>query len=91
MKKQHSWFRQAALLIPLMIGSASVSAFPEIPFCPLGGPPGWWNRMVDDDDDRRYYPPPYYPPSARAPYWNSVKPYSYYPQYPVYPSYLNRR
>jgi hypothetical protein len=90
MRSQHRWFKQAILLIPLLIGSANISAFPEIPFCPLGGPTGWWNRMTDDDD-HRYYPPPYYRPPAMTPYWNSVRPYGYYPRYPVYPSYLQRQ
>jgi len=80
MSIQHSWFKRAALLIPLLIGSADAWAFPEIPFCPLGGPTGWWNRMTDDDDHRYYRPPPYYPPPVAAPYRTPVYPYSYGPQ-----------
>ena len=37
------------LLIALLLTSNGVQAFPEIPFCPLGGPPGWFNRIFDDD------------------------------------------
>jgi hypothetical protein len=91
MKKQHRLTRQAALLIPLLLGSGAATAFPEIPFCPLGGPPGWWNRMVDDDDRYHYYPPPsYYPPQQAAPYQQLRYPYSYVPQSPPYPQPLIR-
>jgi hypothetical protein len=84
MKIQHTWFMRAALLISLLLGSTAASAFPEIPFCPLGGPPGWWNRITDDDDRYYYPPPPYYPPTRAAPYWGTVHPYSYVPQNQVY-------
>jgi len=50
------------LLLSLMLGPAGAAAFPEIPFCPLGGPPGWYNRIFNDD--HRYRPPPpYYRPA----------------------------
>ena len=84
MKPNHSWLKQATLAIALVLGSTSVMALPEFPFCPLGGPTGWFNRLTDDDDDR-YYPPPYYPPPLVAPYWNQAYPYTYVPRYPVYP------
>ncbi|MBT8130556.1 MAG: hypothetical protein KJP10_11225 [Gammaproteobacteria bacterium] len=89
MKKQYRLIKQAAVLIPLLLGSAGAAAFPEIPFCPLGGPPGWWNRMVDDDD-HYYPPPPYYPPLQAAPYQRPHYPYSYVPQSPAYPQPLIR-
>ena len=66
-------------LIPglfLWLTSMQAVAFPEMPFCPLGGPPGWANRVLGDRYDY-YTPPPYY---NNQPYWQS------YPQYsPVYP------
>lgn len=88
MKQKHRWLKRAVLLMPLVLGSTSVQALPEFPFCPLGGPTGWWNRMTDDDD--RYYPPPYYPPPVIVPYWNQAYPYGYVPQYPVYPGPIYR-
>ena len=53
------------LIIPLLFLSLEAKAFffPEIPFCPLGGPPGWANRIYNDDYYR--YPPPGY----TAGYW----------------------
>ena len=52
------------LLIGSMLVSTSISAFPEMPFCPLGGPTGWFNRMAGGPG---YYPPPamLYPPPYR--------------------------
>lgn len=81
MTHAHSLSFALLLFVLSGIGSTQVAAFPEIPFCPLGGPPGWANRIFDDRDD--YYPPPAY---YRAPYWQG------YPQYsPVYPdAYSNR-
>ena len=65
-----------------MLASANAFAFPELPFCPLGGPPGWFNRMTPDND--RYYGPPpvrgWYP----APYPPVYQP-GYLPVYPVGP------
>lgn len=84
MKLQHAWLNRLALLILLLLGSAGAQAFPEIPFCPLGGPPGWLNRLTDDDDHHRYYPPPYYPPPVAVPYWYQGAPYSYVPQHYPY-------
>lgn len=56
------------LLVPLLLISLEAKAFffPEIPFCPLGGPPGWANRIFNDDYHR--YPPPgyWYGPYQRA-------------------------
>jgi len=49
-------FRQLLILL-LLFGSAKAAAFPEIPFCPLGGPPGWFNRIAGDND-RYYWRPP---------------------------------
>ena len=88
MKSNFIWLPGAVLGLVLLSGSGGVLAFPEIPFCPLGGPPGWWNRMVDDDD--HHYPPPYYPPPPVTPYWNQAYPYSYVPRYPLYPAYPRR-
>ena len=74
----------ALLLVLTSLGTTRVAAFPEIPFCPLGGPPGWANRIFDDRDD--YYAlPPYYgvPYSQRYPQYSPVYPSGYsYQQYP---------
>jgi hypothetical protein len=89
MKSQRAWLKRIAWSVLLLLGSTGAQAFPEIPFCPLGGPPGWLNRIFDDDD-HRYYPPPYYspPPPVAAPYWNRGGIYPYPPpnyRYPVPP------
>ncbi len=73
----------ALLSVVLAGGPAVAVALPEIPFCPLGGPPGWLNRLTDDDD--HHYPPPYYPPPPVAPYWSPVYPAPYVLPYPIYP------
>lgn len=60
-----------------------ISAFPELPFCPAGGPPGWLNYFNDKRDKniwRRY--------SRYNPYGQNA---GRYPGYlvPVYgPSYM---
>jgi len=65
----------------MLLISSSASAFPEIPFCPIGGPPGWFNRMTDNHSDYRYppkfYPMPYPPayqfyPGFQQPYMTPV-------------------
>jgi hypothetical protein len=61
------------LLLALIFVPASASAFMEIPFCPLGGPPGWFNRMTDNHHNYRY-PPGFYP-------------MAYPPAYQAYPGY----
>jgi hypothetical protein len=44
-------------------------AFPELPFCPAGGPPGWFNRLTHHRDHNRWYrnmqynTPQYYQPA----------------------------
>ena len=55
----HFIYRLVILLI-LSVAAKSSYAFPEIPFCPLGGPPGWMNRLTHH---HRHYIPPYYPAS----------------------------
>ena len=45
----------ASTVIPSI---ASSFRFPELNFCPLGGPPGWFNRMAGQNDNRYYAPPP---------------------------------
>ena len=60
-----------SLLISFSLATAIVPSiavgfsFPEIDFCPLGGPPGWFNRMTGQHN-QGYYPPqgmaPGYPP-----------------------------
>ncbi len=62
---------QAVLLFAGLVATTPVLAgFPEIPFCPLGGPPGWFNRLTGRD-----HPPPPpgwygdYPAPQAAPAW----------------------
>jgi hypothetical protein len=71
-----------AFLSMLPLGSY---AFPEIPFCPAGGPPGWLNHFNYKRDQniwrlqqRRYqysaprrYTNNYYAPSYRPPFWHN--------------------
>ena len=53
------------LLVSLLLPAVSMAfGFPELPFCPLGGPPGWFNRMTGQHH-RSYPPPP--PPYFLAP------------------------
>ncbi len=54
-------FTLAIMVIPSI---ASGFRFPEIGFCPAGGPPGWFNRMTGQNN--RYYGPP--PPMVRPGY-----------------------
>jgi hypothetical protein len=68
---------QKHLLLVLAFFSSSASAFPEIPFCPIGGPPGWFNRMTGEYQQYRYPPVP--PP---LPYFQSYP----VPAYPAYQS-----
>lgn len=60
----------AGITLPSM---ASGFSFPEIAFCPLGGPPGWFNRMTGQHD-RRYYAPP---PRVMRPVYPPVAPYGW--------------
>ncbi len=73
------------LILLLVTGmlAAKANAFPEIPFCPLGGPPGWMHRILDRHGDHRHsglpYPAAYYSESyssgaAPAPF---QQPFSY--------------
>ena len=47
-----------ALVSTAYTSVASSFRFPEIGFCPSGGPPGWFNRMTGQQNNRRYYSPP---------------------------------
>lgn len=52
--------------------------FPEMPFCPLGGPSGWLNRITNNHDYRPdYYMPPYQYNSGTPPNRFLTNPYSY--------------
>ena len=88
MRSRHRFLRRLALAAALLLGPAAAAAFPDIPFCPLGGPPGWIDRLTDDDDHR--YPPPYYPPPPLLPYGAAGYPGVYVPPYPIYPPYLRQ-
>ncbi len=84
-----SFFVSLLLIVSMFPAIALSFSFPEIGFCPLGGPPGWFNRMTGQHD-RYYYPPPpmyqfQYRPVA-PPVWQTPvrrQPPVYYPQYPV--------
>ncbi len=57
-------------LLLLVSSSAQAFFFPEFPFCPLGGPPGWANRIMHDDYYRYRHvrrPPAYYYSPYAAP------------------------
>ena len=70
-------YRRLLFLI-LMLSCSGACAFPEIPFCPLGGPPGWFNRMTGDHAYYRPAPRPYHLPNP-----STYQPV-YAPRYPAY-------
>ena len=74
---------RALLAMSMAAPGLAFAGFPEIPFCPLGGPPGWFNTLFDSDHKRWRYPPPYYryPPNYPAP----PVAYQVYPP-PAYPA-----
>ena len=73
--------------------SANSYAFPELPFCPAGGPPGWMNHLNHKRDQNiwrhylqnaspAYFRPnngytPAYLPNYNRPYNYSTPPYNY--------------
>ena len=64
--------RSAVVILLLAHASvAGATSFPEVPFCPFGGPTGWMNRITGYDGYDRYdrYPPPGYYPSYPSPYY----------------------
>ncbi|MGB5397309.1 MAG: hypothetical protein WBN96_09175 [Gammaproteobacteria bacterium] len=69
---------RAVILILLGLANANAHAFffPEIPFCPLGGPPGWYNRLANHDRYERYPPPLYSPAPHRQQDWYNSPPAS---------------
>ena len=85
----YGWFKKVAVCFVLLTASTGALALPEIPFCPLGGPPGWMNRIFDDDD-HDYPPPVFYPPPHAAPHWGPVMPYYPAPVQHPYPPPLIR-
>ena len=75
--------------------SANSHAFPELPFCPAGGPPGWMNHFNYKRDQNiwRHYRPvtyyqPYYNPGFRPFYY---KPGYYRPGYYAPGSYIRNQ
>ena len=70
----------AMLLVMTLPAVVQAFSFPEISFCPLGGPPGWFNR-ISGEHDRRYYPPPPVMPSN---YYPAVAPYRWQTPAPGY-------
>jgi len=86
------------IIITAITLSSASHAFPELPFCPAGGPPGWMNYFNDKRDQnlwQRYhrYPPPayrqpvYYRPNYNPPakFWAPNYNYrrNYYPASPA--------
>ena len=54
---------QLLILLSLLMTNTAF-AFPEIPFCPAGGPPGWMNYLESRHNQNKWYgrqyPPAYY-------------------------------
>lgn len=78
----------AAAFLPALVSAG----FPEIGFCPLGGPPGWINRLTGQHNRYYYAPPPVinsqWNASQRRYSWPSAPPgYMAYPRPPVFPGY----
>lgn len=72
------------LLIIFVFASLATNshAFPELPFCPAGGPPGWINYFNDKRDQNiwRHYlqnTAPAYRPNHNMPYNYYAPPYRY--------------
>jgi hypothetical protein len=68
-------------MLLLLLGLATTNAhaffFPEMPFCPLGGPPGWFNRITNNHHSYRHYPPRMYSPAPYyQPRWQNPPPAS---------------
>ena len=61
--------------------SVSVLAYPEIPFCPAGGPPGWMNYMDYKRDQNRWRHNRY---SSNYPAFNYTRFNQYKPNYTPY-------
>lgn len=68
MKTRFLRFTLAFVIIPSV---AMGFRFPEMPFCPAGGPPGWFNSMTGQND--RYYGPP---PAMFRPVYPTTAPYN---------------
>jgi len=62
------FFKLFIVLLGLSLSPAS-HAFPELPFCPAGGPPGWMNYFNDkrDQNNWRRYSQYYATPAYRQP------------------------
>jgi len=54
-------YYRTMLMIGTLTFTANAYAFPEIPFCPGGGPPGWVNYFNDKREQNkwRHYSPNY--------------------------------
>lgn len=69
--------------------SFNANAFPELPFCPMGGPPGWMNRFLNHHDYDR--PPVFYQPQGYYPQSRAYLPQPFrYEQAPIVPADYNR-
>ena len=81
------------LFVILIISASSTNsyAFPELPFCPAGGPPGWLNHFNFNRDQniwRRYsrYNSPAYNTGRYPGYYGPAYSPAYRPNsYPVIP------
>ena len=72
-----------AMILLAFATAAGATSFPEVPFCPFGGPTGWMNRITGYDgyrgygDSYRYPPPVYYPSPYSLPDWRQrFQPYT---------------
>ncbi len=70
--------RMVVALLTVALAAPVRAGFPELPFCPLGGPPGWFNRLTDRDHRS---PPPYW---LRYPLRPSPPSYGYVPPSVLY-------
>lgn len=75
-------FKRLLIIFAITLPADSL-ALKEIPFCPVGGPPGWWNHFVDKDDSRKWHRYRHIPPGYYQHYYYQV--YAPPVSYPVYP------
>lgn len=71
-----------ALATTIAPSIAAGFSFPEIDFCPLGGPPGWFNRFTGQHNNGPYNNGYFPPPPAMQPgygYYPPVAPYGWQP------------
>jgi len=75
-------FKFLTLLIFSSLTGTS-QAFPELPFCPAGGPPGWLNHFIHkrDQNNLRHYAQTNLPAYGQSGYYPPPYGYGYAPVY----------